>query len=150
MVLLIFLIFVMLAAARRPEMGMARAVGARRSHLVQMFLFEGTAYALVAGAVGVLLGWALSTVMIAVMNWIISSFDIDFRLSPLFTARSAIVAYCLGMAITFGTVHFSAYRVSRMNIMWRPCGDCPKHSSPRWSLHSSEGYCTFPGPWAGR
>ena len=116
-VLLIFLIFVMLAAARRPEMGMARAVGAKRSHLVQMFLFEGTAYALVAGAIGVLLGWAVSTVMIAVMNWIIGSFDIDFRLSPLFTARSAIVAYCLGMAITFGTVYFSAYRVSRMNIV---------------------------------
>ena len=116
-VLLIFLIFVMLAAARRPEMGMARAVGAKRSHLVQTFLFEGTAYALVAGAIGVLLGWALSTVMIAVMNWIISSFDIDFRLSPLFKARSAIVAYCLGMAITCGTVYFSAYRVSRMNIV---------------------------------
>ena len=45
-VLLIFLIFVMLAAARRSEMGMARAVGAKRSHLIQMFVFEGTAYAL--------------------------------------------------------------------------------------------------------
>ncbi|GIT02405.1 MAG: hypothetical protein CM1200mP27_10300 [Chloroflexota bacterium] len=36
-VLLIFLIFVMLAAARRAEMGMARAVGAKRRHLIQMF-----------------------------------------------------------------------------------------------------------------
>ena len=116
-VLLIFLIFVMLAAARRSEMGMARAVGAKRSHLVQMFVFEGTAYALVAAALGVLLGWALSTFMIAVMNWIIGSFDVDFRLSPLFKARSAIVAYCLGMAITFATVYFSAHRVSRMNIV---------------------------------
>ena len=116
-VLLIFLIFVMLAAARRSEMGMARAVGAKRSHLVQMFVFEGTAYALVAAAVGVLLGWALSTLMIVIMNWIIGNFDVDFRLSPLFKARSAIVAYCLGMVITFATVYFSAYRVSRMNIV---------------------------------
>ena len=55
-ILLIFLIFVMLAAARRSELGMARAVGARRWHLVQMFVFEGTAYSLVSGIVGVGLG----------------------------------------------------------------------------------------------
>ena len=40
-ILLIFLIFVMLAAERRSELGIARAVGTRRSHLVQTFLFEG-------------------------------------------------------------------------------------------------------------
>ena len=116
-VLLIFLIFVMLAAARRPEMGMARAIGAKRSHLVQMFVFEGMAYALVAAAIGVLLGWGLSTVMVVILNWIISGFDIDYRLSPLFKPRSAIVAYSIGMLITFATVGFSAYRVSRMNIV---------------------------------
>ena len=116
-VLLIFLIFVMLAAARRPEMGMARAVGAKRSHLVQMFVFEGTAYALVAAAVGVLLGWGVSTAMVAILNWIIASFEVDFELTPLFKLRSAIVAYCLGMVITFATVAVSAYRVSRMNIV---------------------------------
>ena len=40
-ILLIFLIFVMLASARKSEMGMARAVGAKRRHLVMMFAFEG-------------------------------------------------------------------------------------------------------------
>ena len=52
-ILLIFLIFVMLAAERRSELGIARAVGTRRGHLVQMFLFEGVAYDMVAAAVGV-------------------------------------------------------------------------------------------------
>ena len=42
-ILLIFLIFVMLAAERRGELGIARAVGTRRGHLVQMFTFEGAA-----------------------------------------------------------------------------------------------------------
>ncbi|HEV2140679.1 MAG TPA: ABC transporter permease, partial [Candidatus Dormibacteraeota bacterium] len=42
-VLLIFLIFVMLAAERRAEMGMSRAVGLKRRHLTEMFLFEGMA-----------------------------------------------------------------------------------------------------------
>ena len=51
-VLLIFLIFVMLAAERRSELGIARAVGTRRGHLVQMFVFEGVAYDLAAAARG--------------------------------------------------------------------------------------------------
>ena len=55
-ILLIFLIFVMLAAERRGELGIARAVGTRRAHLVQMFVFEGAAYDLVAAVVGARLG----------------------------------------------------------------------------------------------
>ena len=51
-ILLIFLIFVMLAAERRGEIGMARAIGTRRGHLVEMFVFEGAAYDLAAAAVG--------------------------------------------------------------------------------------------------
>ena len=55
-ILLIVLIFTMLAAERRPEMGMARAVGAKRSQLVQQFVAEGMGYALLAGLVGSALG----------------------------------------------------------------------------------------------
>ena len=116
-VLLIFLIFVMLAAARRTEMGMARALGAKRRHLVQMFVFEGTAYALVSAAIGVLIGLGVSALIVTVANQFIDAFEEDFRFTTHLTARSAIVAYCLGMLITFGTVAFSAYRVSRMNIV---------------------------------
>jgi len=43
-VLLIFLIFVMLAAERKHELGIARAVGMRRGHLMRMFAFEGALY----------------------------------------------------------------------------------------------------------
>ena len=120
-VLLIFLIFVMLAGARRTEMGMARAVGAKRRHLVQMFLFEGTAYALVSGAVGVVLGLAASALIVAIANRIFAGgggdVSEDFQLTRHFEVRSAIVAYCLGMVITIATVAVSAYRVSRMNIV---------------------------------
>ena len=116
-VLLIFLIFVMLAAARRSEMGMARAVGAKRQHLVQMFVFEGTAYAVVSAAVGVLVGLGVGALIVVVVNQIIEPFEEDFKFTYHFEARSAIVAYCLGMVITLATVAFSAYRVSRMNIV---------------------------------
>ena len=120
-VLLIFLIFVMLAAARHSEMGMARAVGAKQSHLVQMFIFEGTAYSLVSGAVGVALGLGASAVIVFVVNRIFAAGGTgapeDFTMFAHFEIRSAVVAYCLGMVITLGTVGFSAYRVSRMNIV---------------------------------
>ena len=66
-VLLIFLIFVMLAAERRSELGIARAVGTRRGHLVQMFVFEGVAYDLAAALVGAALGAAVAYVMVLVM-----------------------------------------------------------------------------------
>jgi putative ABC transport system permease protein len=120
-VLLIFLIFVMLAAARRSEMGMARAVGAKRRHLVQMFIFEGTAYSVVSGAVGVLLGLGASSVIVFTVNRIFASGGSgapeNFTMFAHFELRSAIVAYCLGMVITLATVGISAYCVSRLNIV---------------------------------
>ena len=116
-ILLIFLIFVMLASARRSEMGMARAVGAKRRHLVQMFTFEGTAYSLVSAAIGVVLGLAISAGMIVIINRLIANFDEDFQLSIHFEFRTVIVSYCVGMIITFATVAVSSYRVSRLNIV---------------------------------
>ena len=121
-ILLIFLIFVMLAAARRSELGMARAVGARRWHLVQMFVFEGTAYSLLSGVVGVGLGLLASALIVGIINQIFAGGGTgggpdDFRLTRHFELRSAVVAYCLGMVITFLTVAISAYRVSRLNIV---------------------------------
>ena len=115
--LLIFLIFVMLSAARRTEMGMVRAVGGKRSHLVQMFVFEGTAYDLAASAIGVTLGLLVSMALVAILNFLLGKLDADFNFSYHVEARSAIVAYCLGMIIVFATASISAYRVSRMNIV---------------------------------
>jgi len=120
-VLLIFLIFVMLAAARRSEMGMARAVGAKRRHLVQMFIFEGTAYSIVSGAVGVVLGLGASSVIVFTVNRIFASGGAgapeNFTMFAHYEIRSVVVAYCLGMVITMGTVGISAYQVSRLNIV---------------------------------
>ena len=116
-ILLIFLIFVLLAGARKSEMGMARAVGAKRRNLIQMFVFEGTAYALVSAAIGVVLGLAVSTLMVGILNSVFSTFDDDFALQVHFTVPTVVVSYCLGMIITLATVAVSAYRVSNLNIV---------------------------------
>jgi putative ABC transport system permease protein len=113
-ILLIFLIFVMLAAERRSELGIARAVGTRRGHLVQMFMFEGAAYDLVAALVGSLLGAVVAYAMVAVMAAALGSagFDVEFAV----TARSLLIAYAIGVLLTLAVVAVSASRVSRMTI----------------------------------
>ena len=67
-VLLIFLIFVMLAAERKHELGIARAVGMRRGHLMRMFAFEGALYALLASALGSVAGVGVGWLMVRVIG----------------------------------------------------------------------------------
>lgn len=123
-VLLIFLIFVMLATERRSEMGMARAIGMQRGHLVQMFVVEGVIYDLLAAAIGVLLGLAVTYAMVDFLGDIfnnltnqLSSQNSLFRFYFHAAPTSTVIAYCLGVLLTFIVVTFAAWRVSRLNIV---------------------------------
>jgi putative ABC transport system permease protein len=115
-ILLIFLIFVMLAAERRGELGIARAVGTQRRNLVQMFLFEGAAYDLIAAAVGALVGVLVAYGMAIAMASAFASTS-DFSITYSVEPASVVLAYAIGVLITFAVVAFSAWRVSRMNIV---------------------------------
>jgi putative ABC transport system permease protein len=115
-ILLIFLIVVMLAAERRGELGIARAVGTRRRHLIQLFLFEGLAYDVIAAAVGALLGVGVAFLMVRGMASAVatgSDLTIAFAVKP----ASVVLAYALGVLLTLAVVTYSAWRVSRMNIV---------------------------------
>jgi len=115
-VMLIFLIFVMLAAERRAEMGMARAVGTKRRHLIQQFLFEGYVYDLGAALVGVVFGILLGLGMVSVLA-VLAKNSGFFQLQRHIEPRSVIVAFCLGALVTFATVLASCWRASRLNIV---------------------------------
>lgn len=114
-VLLIFLIFVMLAAERKPEMGMARAVGAKRRQLVESFLAEGMGYDLGSAIVGLVAGMGVTFAMIAVIKAFAGD-AIGLDLTVTFTLRSLIVAFCLGVIATFLVIFISSWRASRLNI----------------------------------
>jgi putative ABC transport system permease protein len=116
-ILLIFLIFVMLAAERRSEMGMARAIGTRRGHLVETFVFEGAAYDLAAAAIGAALGIAISWVMVQATASAFSTADDTIDLRFAVQPRSLLIAYGFGVLLTFLVVSLSAWRVSRLNIV---------------------------------
>lgn len=114
-ILLIFLIFVMLATERRSEMGMARAVGIQRRHLVESFLFEGALYDVVAAAVGAALGVAVSFVMVEIVGSVFATEGLDLTYS--LSARSLVIGYSIGALLTLGVITASAWRVSRLNIV---------------------------------
>jgi putative ABC transport system permease protein len=117
-ILLIFLVFVMLAAERRGELGIARAVGTRRGHLVQMFTFEGAVYDLAAAVIGALLGAVVAFGMVFVMASAFGASDADegFQIEFAVTPRSLVVAFAIGLLLTLVVVAVSAWRVSRMTI----------------------------------
>jgi putative ABC transport system permease protein len=115
-VLLIFLVFVMLATERRGEMGTARAIGTQRRHLVQMFVFEGAAYDLLAAVVGAVLGLAVAAGMVRVIaSALAASGLVTIRYTLSWT--SLVVAFSLGALLTLAVVLLAAWRVSRLNIV---------------------------------
>lgn len=114
-VLLIVMIFVMLAAERKSEMGMARAVGMKRQHLVEMFLAEGAGYNLASAIVGVAAGVAVAFGLATAASAIFATFGFSF--TPHVTLRTIVISYCLGVVLTFLTVMFSSWRVSTLNIV---------------------------------
>jgi len=122
-VLLIIMIFVMLAAERKTEMGIIRAVGTKRRHLVQMFMSEGMGYNLLSALVGVFLGVLVALVLAGIMAALFSEFDLSIRTH--ITARSLIISYSLGVVLTFLSVVFSSWRVSALNIV-RAIRDLPE------------------------
>ena len=138
-VLLIFLIFVMLAAERRAEMGMSRAVGLKRRHLTEMFLFEGMAYTLGATAIGVVLGVGVGFLMTGVLSTIFSGFYPGLTLQYHVEWTSLVVAACLGILLTFAVVTVSAYRVSRLNIVAaiRDLDESENRDSGMWRMFTN-------------
>jgi putative ABC transport system permease protein len=123
--LLIFLIFVMLAAERKHELGIARAVGMQRSHLICMFAFEGALYTMVASALGSVAGVGVGWVMVSLIGRSFAGGDGDLRIAFATSPQNVILASCMGMVLTFAVVLVSSWRVSRLNVV-RAIRDIPE------------------------
>ena len=125
-ILLIFLIFVMLAAERRGELGIARAVGTRRGHLVQMFTFEGVAYDVLAAPSGRSSERSSPSAWCSVMANAFGAADADEGLQIEFAVAGAaspspLLSGCSSRCVV---VAASAWRVSVMTSRPRS-GACP-------------------------
>jgi ABC-type lipoprotein release transport system permease subunit len=114
-ILLIFLIFIMLAAERKPEIGMARAVGAKRRQVVESFLAEGMGYDLGSAVVGLLAGMGVTVAMVAIIQYFAGE-NFGLQLTVEFTLRSMVTAFSLGVIATFLVIFVASWRASRINI----------------------------------
>ena len=92
-------------------------------HVVRMFVYEGFLYALLASAVGSVLGVVVGWGMVRVIRVAIESADFDLTFT--FNWRSVLIAYLLGTVFTFVVVLISSWRVSRLNIV-RAVRDLPE------------------------
>src|SRR5213592_2917575 len=122
-ILLIVNIFVMLAEERKPELGVARAVGFLRADLLTTFALEGTFYAVVAAALGALAGLGLGYVMVYFFDRLVPHGDVvvTFHFDP----DSVLTAFVAGTALTWITILLASWRVSRLNIV-RAIRDLPE------------------------
>ncbi len=119
-VLLLVNVFVMLAEERKSQLGMLRAIGLTRRRLVGEFAIEGSVYALIAGFVGLGLGWVVGRGVVAVASGIFdqwntsgNSLDITFGI----TRTSLINGFAGGFVIAFVTVILTSIRLSRLNVI---------------------------------
>jgi len=123
-VLLIFLIFVMLAAERKTELGVMRAMGSKRRDILKVFAFEGIAYAALAATIGAVLGMVVGWGMVQILANAFGSFE-EFSFSFNFNAKSLVISYALGMVATYLVVIISAWRTGHLNIV-RAIRDIPE------------------------
>ncbi len=136
-VLLIINIFVMLAEERKGEMGVARALGMRRTNLVQSFVSEGLLYALLSSLVGTFAGLLVAGVILWGFSQVFppDAFGgVAFVLT--WTWSDLIQGFAIGFLITMATIGIASWRVSKLNIV-RAIRDIPEpvpHRSTRRQL----------------
>jgi putative ABC transport system permease protein len=98
-----------------------------------MFVFEGASYAVIASAVGSLLGVAAGLGMVRIMGVAFAQQDLELVFS--FSWQNVVTAYALGLLLTFAVVVASSWRASRLNIV-RSVRDLPE---PRTNGRSVRG-----------
>ena len=137
-VMLVLNIYAMLAEERRTEMGVMRALGLRREHLVRLYVYEGLLYSLGAALLGVLVGLGLARLVVWGLNEFTFAATAGSEFQMVFTAKplSLVVAGAAGMVVTLGTVLYTSLRISGINIVaaMRDLPEPSGHKRRRWTL----------------
>lgn len=117
-VLLLVNIFVMLAEERKSQLGMLRAIGMSRSHLIRAFVIEGGIYSFASSVLGAALGIAVGWAIVKLAAPIFSGFD-AFSVDLLFSVERESIVTGLGAGglISIVTVSLTSFRIARINII---------------------------------
>ncbi|BCL77616.1 hypothetical protein ccbrp13_00810 [Ktedonobacteria bacterium brp13] len=120
--LLLALLFVLLAAERRAELGMSRAIGLQCQHLIYMLLIEGSGYGIVAALLALPLGIGI----VALELTALTHFPVNILGSllglpmPLYLSvgwQSIVLTFCISFCMTFLVILCISFGISRSNIV---------------------------------
>ena len=78
---------------RTREIGLRKALGAKKSDILSQFLVEAALLAILGGALGVALGWGISAVAAAMTNW---PFEVSPAVVSMVTGITALVGIIFG------------------------------------------------------
>jgi putative ABC transport system permease protein len=113
--LLIVLVFSLVALERRTELGISRALGARRRDVVLLLAIEGGLYSVISSLFGLGAGLALALGIITLAQGLVEQYG--FHLEPVIQPASIAASYGLGVVLTFIAVTATAWRSSRFSIV---------------------------------
>lgn len=113
-------------AERRRDVGVLRAIGAKRSTIIGMFLIESLFQGILGTALGIAAGWAMAAGLFAVMNPLLDSI-LHMKLGLVtFALGTWIEAIVLGVGVTVAAAiipAMSAGRVTPMEAMRPQLGE---------------------------
>ncbi|GHO72569.1 hypothetical protein KSD_03400 [Ktedonobacter sp. SOSP1-85] len=118
--LLLVLLCLFLAADRRMELGMARAIGLQRHHLVQAMLIECCGYSLLAVVPGVLLGLGVLKLELLTLSTLPSLSFVSSAGLPLqlwINWQSVLSVLCIGLLATLIVTWLTGTWISQSNIV---------------------------------
>lgn len=116
--MLIVNVFFTLGEERKSELGLARAIGMKRRHLVLLFLFEGMIAAFFASAIGSVMGVGIGAILIGVLNAAFSGESLAGTSLVLhYDFLDLLTAFLVGALIAILTITLSSFRISRLSIV---------------------------------
>jgi putative ABC transport system permease protein len=134
-ILLLVNLFVMLAEERKRELGMMRAVGLKRNHLMRSFAIEGTIYAVLASLAGAIVSIGVGWAIVQVTSSIIAGEDPGFVFRLAVEPASLLTGALIGLVISAVTVWATSARISGLNVI-RAIRELPEPRTSRSRLRS--------------
>jgi putative ABC transport system permease protein len=129
-ILLLVNLFVMLAEERKTELGMLRAVGFTRRRLTRAFAIEGAIYALVAAALGAVVGIGIGWLVAVLAGPIFGDAEQAAGYPLVINPVSLAIGAGTGLVISLLTIWATSLRIARLNII-RAIRDLPEPQKAR-------------------
>jgi len=134
-ILLLVNLFVMLSEERKSELGMLRALGFKRNHLIRTFAIEGAVYSLVASVAGAIVSIGVSWLIILFASSIFSRGNSELGFPLVVKPAALVTGAVIGLVISMSTVWGTSLRIARLNII-RAIRDLPEPKQSKQRLRS--------------